>query len=102
VGVSKKKNTQKNDSRSERKSFEETVHDITDDVKEKLGIEEMVVTTVHIDERKEFWAVSPSLHSDGWTVASGDLVLSVGSISGAKSLIFALEYAAEMLELNGD
>ena len=100
--MSKEKSIQKNDSRSERKSFEETANDVIDNVKERLGIEEMVVTTVHIDERKEFWSVSPSLHSDGWTVASGDLVLSVGSISGAKSLIFALEYAAEMLELNGD
>ena len=100
--MSKKKSIQKNDSEFERKSFEETVHDITDDVKERLGIEERVITTVCIDERKEFWSVYPSLYSDGWTVESGDLVLAVGSISGAKSLIFALEYAAEMMELNGD
>jgi hypothetical protein len=76
--------------------------DMTDNAMKKLGIEESVITTLCIDDGEGLWSVHPSLYDDGWTVESGDLVLSVGSVSGAKSLIFALEYAAKMLELNGD
>ena len=98
----KKKSTQKNDSESERKGFEEMVTDLINNTKKKLGIEEMVVTTVRLDERRNFWSVYPSLYDDGCIVESGDLVLAVGSLRAAKSLIVALKYAVEMLENNED
>lgn len=97
MGVSKKKNTQKNDSGFERKGFVEMVKDITDDAKEKLGIETHVTKMINLDAEEDYWYVRPSVDDESVIVESGGLKLVVESKRGAKALMVALNYSIELL-----